>query len=327
MPGEPSYMVLAAHPDDETIGAGGLLGRLRPEAVIHVTDGAPRDLAWAPAANGDGPGYARARRRELEAAMALAGVPAERLVSLGIVDQEAVLGMPEIAERLAELFSDLAPDRVLTLSYEGGHPDHDATAFAAHAAAELLRRRGRGAPELWEMALYHAGEGRMVIGEFLPGSPRSRKDLRGSTPLLSSPHPRPSPAQGGGTHGGPFFSVDKDPPAKGSSPLGGVVGGDGGRTGGGCTSEEEVVLPLSPAEAERKRRMIAAFATQQKTLRPFLSLPPERFRPAPAYRFAEPPHPGPLQYEVWGFPMDGGTWRGHARQALRVLGLPEGSAF
>ncbi|MEA2693820.1 MAG: N-acetylglucosamine malate deacetylase 2 [Acidobacteriota bacterium] len=291
-PGFPRFLLLAAHPDDETIGAGALLGRSQPQAVIHVTDGAPRDLAWAPAANGDREGYARERRRELEAAMALAGVPAERLVSLGIVDQEAVLDLPGLAERLAGIFSDLASERVLTVAYEGGHPDHDAVAFAAHAAAELLRRRGRGAPELWEMALYHAGaeagEGGIVTGRFLALTPQ---------PPLPAPHP--SPGRGGDS--------EQHPPSHRHP------------------ERSEVELPLSPAEAELKRRMIAAFVTQEETLRPFLPPRPERFRPAPAYRFTEPPHPGPLQYEVWAFPMDGARWRRHARQALRALDLPEGS--
>jgi LmbE family N-acetylglucosaminyl deacetylase len=284
----PRFLLLAAHPDDETIGAGTLLSRQTPEAVIHVTDGAPRDLAWAPAANGDREGYARERRRELEAVMALAGVPAERLVSLGIVDQEAVLDLPGLSRRLADRFADLAPDRVLTLAYEGGHPDHDAVAFATHAAAELLRRRGRAAPELWEMALYHAGAGGMVTSEFLALTPQ---------PPLPAPHP--SPGRGG--------DPEQHPPSHRHP------------------ERSEVELPLSPAEAELKRRMIAAFVTQEETLRPFLPPRPERFRPAPVYRFTEPPHPGPLQYEVWAFPMDGATWRRHARQALRALGLSEGS--
>ncbi len=36
-------LVVVAHPDDETIGAGALLARLRDVRVVHVTDGAPRD--------------------------------------------------------------------------------------------------------------------------------------------------------------------------------------------------------------------------------------------------------------------------------------------
>ena len=35
-------MVIVAHPDDETIGAGARLGGFREALVVHVTDGAPR---------------------------------------------------------------------------------------------------------------------------------------------------------------------------------------------------------------------------------------------------------------------------------------------
>src|SRR5262245_42709457 len=38
--------VLAAHPDDETIGASRLLRRLSQPLVIYLTDGAPRDTRF-----------------------------------------------------------------------------------------------------------------------------------------------------------------------------------------------------------------------------------------------------------------------------------------
>lgn len=37
-------LLSAAHPDDETVGMGATLYRLREAAIIHVTDGAPRDM-------------------------------------------------------------------------------------------------------------------------------------------------------------------------------------------------------------------------------------------------------------------------------------------
>jgi LmbE family N-acetylglucosaminyl deacetylase len=165
----PAALVLAAHPDDETLGASSVVARARRCLVVHLTDGAPRDPALrAPGYRRDRAEYALARRGELTAAMALAGVGPERLHALGATDGEAIEESVPLARRLAALVDELRPRRLVTHGYEGGHPDHDAAALVARAALRLLARAGRPAPPLLEMAVYHGGPGRLVTLDFLP---------------------------------------------------------------------------------------------------------------------------------------------------------------
>ena len=138
---EPVALVVA-HPDDETIGAGAALPLFRRLLLVHATDGAPRDVADARAAGfATAADYAAARRRELDAALAAGGVRAER-AALGAADQGASFRMAELSRALAALLERHGARAVLTHPYEGGHPDHDAVAFCARAAASLLARRG-----------------------------------------------------------------------------------------------------------------------------------------------------------------------------------------
>jgi LmbE family N-acetylglucosaminyl deacetylase len=53
--------------------------------------------------------------------------------TLGIPDQAASLGLAGLARRLAVQLAASGAEVVVTHAYEGGHPDHDATAFAVHA--------------------------------------------------------------------------------------------------------------------------------------------------------------------------------------------------
>ncbi len=232
--------LVVAHPDDETIAAGASLHLLPGLLLVHVTDGAPQTLADVAAAGFDVPAdYAAARRRELMAALDAAGVVPE-MIELGIVDQEASFHMPTLARALSRLFDTHGINAVITHAYEGGHPDHDATAFAVHAAA--------GGRPVLEFAGYHANSaGALLTGCFLPG---------------------PAPT----------------------------------------------VIVLTDAERARKRAMFDCFRTQARMLKAF-GTDQESFRPASAYDFTEPPCPGRLNYEHWGWSMTGACWRTLARNA------------
>lgn len=164
-------LVVAAHPDDETVGATSLLLRATRSVVIHLTDGAPRDPAlWGRPSRG-WQEYARLRREEALEALAEAALPPERVLRLGGIDQELVEALAPMARELASVIASLEPRFVVTHPLEGGHPDHDAAALVTRAALDLVARDGVR-PRLAEMTSYHLTQGRLVTGSFLPGSPR-----------------------------------------------------------------------------------------------------------------------------------------------------------
>ncbi len=147
-------LVLVAHPDDETAGCGGLLQRIAEPIVVFATDGAPRDRYFWDKYDSR-LRYQRVREEEARAAMSTIGVSEIEFLgaeprdgSEGICDQELYLHLADAVARVSRIAQLRRPQAILTLAYEGGHPDHDSCSIiAARVGAQYQLK-------VWEFPLY-----------------------------------------------------------------------------------------------------------------------------------------------------------------------------
>lgn len=160
-------IIVAAHPDDETLWIGNFLADRRYVSFVHLTDGAPRDPYFARMARcKTREEYARLRNEELRSALRVLGLADARRHSLAACDQEAALELTRLTRALSVELDAHGTEVLLTHAYEGGHPDHDAAAFVARAAIA----RARSKPVLLEFSGYHASDSTEdLMTGFLPG--------------------------------------------------------------------------------------------------------------------------------------------------------------
>jgi LmbE family N-acetylglucosaminyl deacetylase len=136
--GDKPIVVLAPHPDDESLGCGAVLSAAFGRAGAHVicmTDGSashPGSSDWPPAR------LAQLRREELGAAMTALGGGAGDLTWLGYGDTALGDADPRhIAQRIAEICHRIGADRLIATSPLDHHTDHKATAAIAEHVVTL----------------------------------------------------------------------------------------------------------------------------------------------------------------------------------------------
>ena len=129
-----SCLVLAPHPDDETLGAGATIARKRavgtPVRVVVVADGRHAN----PSQVIDEVELARIRQEEAVASCAVLGVDADRLRFAGFEDGTLDRQVGAVASLLRAELAEHRPAEVLVPSAIDGHPDHRALRSALRLA-------------------------------------------------------------------------------------------------------------------------------------------------------------------------------------------------
>ncbi len=134
-----SYLVVAPHPDDESLMFGGHLAHLaargNPVHLVAVTDG---EAAYPDAV--DGAALAALRREEQAGALAALGLGGANVTRLGIPDGDVAAHEAVLTEAVASVIADRRIDVVLAPWAHDHHADHEACGRAAQrATAEAVR--------------------------------------------------------------------------------------------------------------------------------------------------------------------------------------------
>ena len=154
--GRDPFLVLAPHPDDETLGCGGLLIAAErdgvPGHVLILTDGAashPNSRRYPP------PALAALRRGEAARALAALGLPAGRLDHLGLRDAATPSDGPEFDAAVDAIAARAGAIGARTLFVTWGHDPHcdHETAFAMARATARRERLRLWAYPVWGLHL------------------------------------------------------------------------------------------------------------------------------------------------------------------------------
>lgn len=154
---------ILAHPDDESLGLGGILAKYGAEGVeTHLVTATRGEQGWfGPPDENPGPdALGKLREQELREAARVLGIRSVTLLDyhdgeVAAADQNVFL------RNLVEHIRRVQPDVVVTFDHNGvyGHPDHIATTRAATAAVVAsadANVEGGGAPHTVSKLYYFA---------------------------------------------------------------------------------------------------------------------------------------------------------------------------
>jgi LmbE family N-acetylglucosaminyl deacetylase len=127
-----SCLVLAPHPDDETLGCGTtIMRRVEADTAVHVVvvaDGSTWPPGRDPAEN------IATRDAELRASCELLGLPGASVTHLNFPEQELHLAGDSLVDAVSDAIRTWKPAEVLTTSVADPHPDHAALGEATRRA-------------------------------------------------------------------------------------------------------------------------------------------------------------------------------------------------
>lgn len=137
--GRGGVLVFAAHQDDEVLGLGLTLARHRGNGervtVVFTTNGAGGN--WKES-NTVKRAASAVRFKEACDALAVITIDAADIVCLGFPDGGLHRYIPEASEDIATLIRAIAPHTIYVHAIEGGHVDHDVTAFVVQEVSARL---------------------------------------------------------------------------------------------------------------------------------------------------------------------------------------------
>lgn len=132
-------LVFAAHPDDEVLGLGLTLARHRSNldrvTVVFTTNGAGGN--WKES-NAVKRAVSATRFKEACNALAVIGIDTAEIVCLGFPDGGLHRYIPQASEDIATLIRAIVPHAIYVHAMEGGHRDHDVTAFVVQEVSTRL---------------------------------------------------------------------------------------------------------------------------------------------------------------------------------------------